>query len=231
MDASSATHEVDLVDAPADPSPPDGTPEAPDAAGGSDGSVNGGDGGVAAGGSAPGVAEGPSVAATLAAVQDSALHLLAGFSRPPSALRIQAGGVTVEATWGTPPPVPPAAIVATGAHLPGAPVVAAPPPPAAEPGAGEAAADAPGAAGKVDRHHVCAPTVGIFYRAPEPGAPPFVEVGDVVRPGQQVAIVETMKLLIPVKADQAGTVVEILKEDGEGAEHGEPLMALAPPAP
>jgi acetyl-CoA carboxylase biotin carboxyl carrier protein len=211
MDASSATHEVDLVDAPADPSPPDGP--AP---------------GVADG---RGMADGAGVAATLAAVQDSALHLLAGFSRPPSALRIQAGGVTVEATWGTPPPVPSAAIVATGAHPPGAPVVAVPHPPAAEPGAGEAVADGPGAARTVDRHHVCAPTVGIFYRAPEPGAPPFVEVGDVVRSGQQVAIVETMKLLIPVKADQAGTVVEILKEDGEGAEHGEPLMALAPPAP
>ena len=78
------------------------------------------------------------------------------------------------------------------------------------------------------RYDVRAPSVGVFYRAPEPGAPPFVGEGDTVRPGQQVAIVEAMKLMLPVEADRAGRVVEVLKRDGEPVEYGEVLFVLAP---
>jgi Biotin carboxyl carrier protein len=71
--------------------------------------------------------------------------------------------------------------------------------------------------------------VGVFHRSPEPGAPPFVDVGDTVVPGQQVAIVEAMKLMIPVKADTDGVVEQVLKESGEHVQYGERLFAVVPP--
>jgi acetyl-CoA carboxylase biotin carboxyl carrier protein len=70
--------------------------------------------------------------------------------------------------------------------------------------------------------------VGVFFRAPEPGARPFVDVGDSVTVGHQVAVVEIMKLMVPVHADVDGTIVEVLKEDGEHVEYDEPLFAVAP---
>ncbi|MEU0152895.1 acetyl-CoA carboxylase biotin carboxyl carrier protein [Micromonospora fulviviridis] len=79
-----------------------------------------------------------------------------------------------------------------------------------------------------DRPAVRAPVVGTFYRAPEPGAAPFVAVGDVVRPGQVVGIVEAMKLMNEVTAGQAGRVVEVLVEDGKPVEYDQPLIALEP---
>jgi len=75
---------------------------------------------------------------------------------------------------------------------------------------------------------ITAPAVGVFYAAPEPGAAPFVRAGDVVIVGQQVAIVETMKLMIPVEADRVGRVAEVLKQNGEAVEYAEPLFTLAP---
>lgn len=77
-------------------------------------------------------------------------------------------------------------------------------------------------------HELAAPLVGTFYRCPEPGAAPFVKPGDVVQPGQQVAIIEAMKMLVSVNADAAATVVEVLVEDGRPVEYGQPLMLLSP---
>jgi acetyl-CoA carboxylase biotin carboxyl carrier protein len=116
-------------------------------------------------------------------------------------MRLQAGEVAVEVEW--PDPVPVAAGVA-------APVVPVP--------------------STVDSglHHVCSPIIGTFYRAPEPGAEPFVREGDVVDKGQQVAIVEAMKMMVPVEADRAGEVVEILVADGVPVEYGERLFAVRP---
>lgn len=79
-----------------------------------------------------------------------------------------------------------------------------------------------------DRPVVRAPVVGTFYRSPEPGAAPFVAVGDVVRPGQVIGIVEAMKLMNEVTAGQAGRVVEVLVEDGKPVEYDQPLIALEP---
>ncbi|MGY0005145.1 acetyl-CoA carboxylase biotin carboxyl carrier protein [Micromonospora sp. I033] len=84
------------------------------------------------------------------------------------------------------------------------------------------------AAPVTDRPTVRAPVVGTFYRSPEPGAAPFVAVGDVVRPGQVVGIVEAMKLMNEVTAGQAGRVVEVLVEDGKPVEYDQPLIALEP---
>ena len=77
-----------------------------------------------------------------------------------------------------------------------------------------------------DRITVTAPLVGTFYRAPEPGAEPFVEVGSTVEADQTVGIVEAMKLMNPVKAGEPGTVAAIHAENGQMVEFGEPLIEL-----
>lgn len=71
-------------------------------------------------------------------------------------------------------------------------------------------------------------TVGVFWRAPEPGAPPFVDVGTVVEAGQQLCIVEVMKLMTPVHADLAGTVSAIHVGNGEKVQCGTPLLSIVP---
>jgi acetyl-CoA carboxylase biotin carboxyl carrier protein len=106
----------------------------------------------------------------------------------------------------------------------GAPAVAG----AAPAAAGPAAAPAEEVAETDGRHPVVAPLVGTFYRAPQPGAKPFVEEGDVVDEGQTVAIVEAMKLMNQVKTDQAGKVAEIVCTDGDWVEFEQPIMYLEP---
>jgi acetyl-CoA carboxylase biotin carboxyl carrier protein len=87
--------------------------------------------------------------------------------------------------------------------------------------------DGPAAEGD-GRHPIVAPLVGTFYRAPQPGAKPFVEEGDVVDEGQTVAIVEAMKLMNQVKADRGGRVAEIVAKDGEWVEFEQVLIYLEP---
>jgi len=77
-------------------------------------------------------------------------------------------------------------------------------------------------------HPIKAPLVGTFYRAGQPGSPPFVEEGDVVDAGQTVAIVEAMKLMNQVQADEGGKVSQILVEDGQWVEFEHVLMYLEP---
>ncbi len=74
---------------------------------------------------------------------------------------------------------------------------------------------------------VTSPMVGTAYRASEPGSRPFVEVGDTVRVGQVVMIVEAMKTMNQIISDAAGTVREIFVEDGQPVEYGEPLLAIS----
>jgi len=153
----------------------------------------------------------------LAAVRDSVLALVAQLPRLPSVLRVAAGDVTVEAEW----PV-------AAASQPQANGAMAPVPHDAHHVHDPAGNGSPTgeAALPADRAVVRAPTVGSFFRSPKPGDPPFVEVGDHVTAGRQLAVVESMKLLFPVNAEVAGTVVEILEEDGAPVEHGEPLILL-----
>ncbi len=80
--------------------------------------------------------------------------------------------------------------------------------------------------GPEDPGAVLAPMVGTVYRAPEPGAPPFVKVGDMVSEGQTLLIIEAMKTMNPVPAPRAGKVKRILVEDGTPTEYGEVLMIL-----
>lgn len=106
-----------------------------------------------------------------------------------------------------------------------APMMAATPAPAAitdaEIAESKATADA------LEADTVKAPMVGTFYRAPSPGAPAFVEVGQTVQQGQPICIIEAMKLLNEIEADKAGVVKEILVENGEPVEYGQPLFVVA----
>jgi len=87
--------------------------------------------------------------------------------------------------------------------------------------------EAAGAAAGLDsRLPVVAPLVGTFYRAQQPGAKVFVEVGDVVEPGQTVGIVEAMKIMNTVTSEHRGRVVEIPVNDGDWVEFQQPLMYL-----
>jgi acetyl-CoA carboxylase biotin carboxyl carrier protein len=72
------------------------------------------------------------------------------------------------------------------------------------------------------------PMAGTFYRSPQPGEPPFVKVGDKVKQGQVVCIIEAMKLLNDIEADQSGTVTEILAEDGKPVSVDTPLFVIVP---
>jgi acetyl-CoA carboxylase biotin carboxyl carrier protein len=75
---------------------------------------------------------------------------------------------------------------------------------------------------------VISPMVGTFYRAPAPGEAAFVEVGDRIRLGQTVCIIEAMKLMNEIETEVAGQVVQILVQDGEPIEYGQPLMRINP---
>jgi acetyl-CoA carboxylase biotin carboxyl carrier protein len=102
---------------------------------------------------------------------------------------------------------------------------AAPPPPADLPEEAALASAAPPADGAVV---IASPMVGTFYRAPKPGAPPFVEEGDPVAPGQVLCILEAMKLMNEVKAELEAVVRRIHATDGQPVEYGQPLFELEP---
>ncbi|MCQ4040803.1 acetyl-CoA carboxylase biotin carboxyl carrier protein [Streptantibioticus rubrisoli] len=141
---------------------------------------------------------------------ETASRLATMVNAPLRRVRIQYGEALVELEWPQDHPAP--------SEAPAAPARPA------------AAAEEPAAPGEVgDRHHhITAPMVGNFYRAPEPGAPPFVNVGDLVEQGQDIGIVEAMKLMNPVQAERAGRVAAVLVEDGQPVEYGQPLIALEP---
>ena len=75
-------------------------------------------------------------------------------------------------------------------------------------------------------HAVTSPMVGTFYRAPSPGATPFVEVGQTVSAGDTLCIIEAMKMLNEIEADKSGVVKAVLKENGQPVEYGEPLFII-----
>lgn len=109
-----------------------------------------------------------------------------------------------------------------------APVQAAPVQAAAAPAvaAAPAAEVAAPAAAAVTGHQVKSPMVGSFYRAASPGAKPFVEVGDTVKEGDTLCIIEAMKILNEIEADKSGTVTRILADNGQAVEYGQPLFVI-----
>ena len=109
------------------------------------------------------------------------------------------------------PPLPAVALAATGA---------APRP--VEPGSGAV----PAVAADADLAIVTSPIVGTFYRASEPGAPPFVDTGTRVKKGQVLCIIEAMKLMNEIECDHAGEVVAVYAENGQPVQYGERLFAI-----
>lgn len=94
---------------------------------------------------------------------------------------------------------------------------------------GQAAGPIPQAEPGVGSSHleeIAAPMVGTFYRAPAPDAPPFVQEGDQVQPGQVLCIIEAMKVLNEIEAEVSGVVKRILAADGEPVEYGQVLMLI-----
>ena len=108
---------------------------------------------------------------------------------------------------------PPAAIIA--------PSVAEPERPAAE----KIAAEAPAPANQVK---VTSPIVGTFYRSSSPDKPPYVEVGDMVKKGQVLCIIEAMKLMNEIEPEASGKVVQIVVENGQPVEYGQALFVIEP---
>jgi acetyl-CoA carboxylase biotin carboxyl carrier protein len=120
-------------------------------------------------------------------------------------------------------------IVKSSAALP-APVAPlsfpqAPPAPPAALSAPAAAAEP--AAASHEGHAVKSPMVGTFYRTPSPDAKPFVEVGQSVKEGQIICIIEAMKLMNEIECDKSGTVSAVLVENGQPVEYGQPLFIIA----
>jgi acetyl-CoA carboxylase biotin carboxyl carrier protein len=121
---------------------------------------------------------------------------------------------------------------AAGAGVPvrevSAPVAASP----AAPVAARPTPAAPSAGIEVSGNQtvIAAPMVGTFYRAPAPDAPPFVEVGSVVRKGDPVCLIEVMKLFTTINAEQDGRVVQIGAQNGDLVEFGQTLFVIEPAA-
>jgi acetyl-CoA carboxylase biotin carboxyl carrier protein len=94
---------------------------------------------------------------------------------------------------------------------------------AATPALAPATAETPAA---IPGHVVKSPMVGTFYRSPSPGAKHFVEVGDTVKSGDTICIIEAMKLLNEIECDKDGVIKAILVENGQPVEYGEPLVVI-----
>ena len=119
---------------------------------------------------------------------------------------VKAGSVVVQQV---------AAPVAAGAAPVAAPAVVAP------------AVPVPAAVPEVPSGHlVKSPMVGTFYLAASPGAKPFVEIGSVVKEGDTLCIIEAMKILNEIEADKAGTIAQILGQNGQAVEYGQPLFVI-----
>ena len=81
---------------------------------------------------------------------------------------------------------------------------------------------------ELEEELIRSPVVGTFWRRPAPGEDPFVEVGERVEPGQTLCVVEAMKVMNEVRADRAGVIEEVLVEEGQPVEYGQPLFRLRP---
>jgi acetyl-CoA carboxylase biotin carboxyl carrier protein len=125
-------------------------------------------------------------------------------------------------------------IVKAGASAVAVPAVMAAPLAAAAPAAATAtaapaptgAAPEPAPAAEPAGHAVKSPMVGTFYRAASPGAKPFAEVGQQIKEGEAICIIEAMKIMNEIEADKTGTITQILCENGQAVEFGQPLFII-----
>ena len=116
--------------------------------------------------------------------------------------------------------------VAVMAPVAAAPVAVAAPVAAAPAAAAPAPVAAPAAEVQEQGHTVKSPMVGTFYRSSSPGAKAFAEVGQQVKEGDTICIIEAMKILNEIEADKAGTITKILVENGQAVEYGAPLFII-----
>ena len=119
----------------------------------------------------------------------------------------------------------PQAVVQSYAPAPAPVVAGAPQAPIAPQIAPSAAPEAP-APELSPLHTVKSPMVGTFYRSSSPGAKAFVEVGDLVKEGDTICIIEAMKILNEIEADKSGKVVQVLCENGQAVEYGQTLLMI-----
>ncbi len=114
----------------------------------------------------------------------------------------------------------------TGAYAqPPAPFMMSAPAAIAAPAAAPAAVEAPAKA-RANAHVVTAPMVGTFYAAPTPGAKAFVDIGDEVKVGQVLCIIEAMKMMNQIEADKSGKVTSVMAQNGDPVEFGQPLFVI-----
>ena len=90
----------------------------------------------------------------------------------------------------------------------------------------QAAPAAPAGKAKPNEHVITAPMVGTFYGAPSPGAKPFIEIGDEIKVGQVLCIIEAMKMMNQIESDKEGRVTDILLKNGDPVEFGQPLFVI-----
>jgi len=98
--------------------------------------------------------------------------------------------------------------------------------PAATTGGPAAPAESAPAKPKPSEHVITAPMVGTFYAAPSPGAKPFVEIGDEIKVGQVLCVIEAMKMMNQIEADKAGRITSIMARNGDPVEFGQPLFVV-----
>jgi acetyl-CoA carboxylase biotin carboxyl carrier protein len=103
-----------------------------------------------------------------------------------------------------------------------------PAPPASEPPAESGPKAVPGKPVEAGLNIVKSPIVGTFYRSPDPNAASFVSVGDTVKVGQKLCIIEAMKLMNEIESEFAGEIVEVYPENGQPVQYGEPLFSIRP---
>ncbi|MEU8134579.1 acetyl-CoA carboxylase biotin carboxyl carrier protein [Streptodolium elevatio] len=168
-------------------------------------------------------------------------------SRVPRRFRLQAGDTVIEIDWLPGESAAPVSVTANGtavlreAPAPAAISSASPAAHTASHAASSAAtviasvaacpatpAGGPAAVPEAAALFVRAPMVGTFYHSPDAGARPFVGVGDIVRPGQTIGILEVMKMMNPITAEVTGRVVDMVAGDAEPVEYDQPLIALEP---
>lgn len=118
--------------------------------------------------------------------------------------------------------MPPASMAQVHAYAP--PQVAYAPAPALAAPAPAAPVAAP--APKIKEHVVAAPMVGTFYGSPSPGAKPFVDIGDEVKVGQVLCIIEAMKMMNQIESDKSGRITSVMAQSGEPVEFGQPLFTI-----
>jgi acetyl-CoA carboxylase biotin carboxyl carrier protein len=150
----------------------------------------------------------------LAVLRQQARLLVAEVAGPLRRIQVRRGDAAVEIEW--------------HGELRSAEPVASSATPSRQPAPAPVVRDAPEPADEAEKYSIVSPMVGTFYRAAEPGATPFVTVGDLVEPDRVIGIVEAMKLMNEITAGQAGRVLDVLVDDGQSVEFGQALIALDP---